>query len=152
MGFGDDFRLMTRVLPRPIVLQGGKSMRISYITDEMIDFIRLMDLRDVWRVHFLTFFYGVRGPPLRGGSRGGSKRGGPDPPPNGGRDAGFFGGSKNGQKWSKKVRDGGVSKSAVSGGRGGFSRKKTVGAWGADSLKILSPPPPRGLPNTPLGV
>ena len=25
MGFGDDFRLMTRVLPRPLGLQGGKS-------------------------------------------------------------------------------------------------------------------------------
>ena len=24
-GFGDDFRLMTRVLPRPLVFQGGKS-------------------------------------------------------------------------------------------------------------------------------
>jgi hypothetical protein len=24
-GSGDDFRLMTRVLPRPLVLQGGKS-------------------------------------------------------------------------------------------------------------------------------
>ena len=72
-------------------------------------------------------------------------------PQNGGRDSGFFWGSKNGQKWSKKVRDGGVSKSAVSGGRGGFSRKKNVGAWGAESLKILSPPPPGGCQIPPLG-
>ena len=28
-GSGDDFRLMTRVLPRPLGLQGGKSMRIT---------------------------------------------------------------------------------------------------------------------------
>ena len=96
-------------------------------------------------------FHGVGDPP-QGGGQGGVRGGGRTPPQNGGRDSGFFLGSKNGQKWSKKVRDGGVSKSAFSGGRGGFSRKKNVGAWGAESLKILSPPPPRGLPNTPLGV
>ena len=28
-GPGDDFRLMTRVLPRPLVLQGGKSFEIQ---------------------------------------------------------------------------------------------------------------------------
>ena len=44
------------------------------------------------------------------------------------RDLHFFLGSKKRKKWSKKVRDGGVSKSAFSGGRGGFSRKKNVGA------------------------
>ena len=95
--------------------------------------------------------HGVGDPPQRGGSRGGSKRGGRTPPQNGGRDSGFFWTPKNGQKWSKKVRDGGVSKSAVSGGRGGFSRKKNVGAWGAESLKILSPPPPGGCQIPPLG-
>ena len=96
-------------------------------------------------------FHGVGDPPSGGGQGGGSKRGGRTPPQNGGRDSGFFWGSKNGQKWSKKVRDGGVSKSAVSGGRGGFSRKKNVGAWGAESLKILSPPPPGGCQIPPLG-
>ena len=44
------------------------------------------------------------------------------------RDSPFFWGVKNGQKTSKKVREAGVTKSAVSGGRGGFSRKKNVGA------------------------
>ena len=44
------------------------------------------------------------------------------------RDSPFFWGGKNGQKTSKKVREAGVTKSAVSGGRGGFSRKKNVGA------------------------
>ena len=105
----------------------------------------------VWRA-FLTLLKmgrGVKNGPggvILGGSGGGS-----DPPQNGGRDSGFFWGSKNGQKWSKKVRDGGVSKSAFSGGRGGFSRKKNVGAWGAESLKILSPPPPGGCQIPPLG-
>ncbi len=86
-------------------------------------------------------FLGVRDTPLRGGGGGGLCT----------RDLHFFLGSKNGQKWSKKVRDGGVSKSAFSGGRGGFSRKKNVGAWGAESLKILSPPPPGGCQIPPLG-
>jgi hypothetical protein len=91
-------------------------------------------------------------PPSRGGVKGGVIKGGSDPPPQkGGRDSGFFWGAKNGQNWSKKVRDGGVSKSAVSGGRGGDSRKKNVGAWGAESLKILSPPPPPGGPKNPPG-
>ena len=95
--------------------------------------------------------------PVEDGSGGqkwglGGSGGGSDPPQNGGRDSGFFWGSKNGQKWSKKVRDGGVSKSAVSGGRGGFSRKKNVGAWGAESLKILSPPPPGAAKYPPWGM
>ena len=109
----------------------------------------------VWRAFLICIFIlflRVRGPPLRGGVKGGVKKGGGrTPPQNGGRDSGFFWGSKNGQKWSKKVRDGGVSKSAFSGGRGGFSRKKNVGAWGAESLKILSPPPPGGCQIPPLG-
>ena len=71
---------------------------------------------------FLTLFWGPWTPP-QGGVKGGVKKGGGrTPPQNGGRDSGFFWGSKNGQKWSKKVRDGGVSKSAVSGGRGECGR------------------------------
>ena len=50
MGFGDDFRLMTRVLPRPIVLQGGKSMgplkvRVDFVDSKCMD----VELSDVWR-------------------------------------------------------------------------------------------------------
>ena len=105
----------------------------------------------VRRAFLLLWTMGSWGGVKGGGQGGGSKRGGRTPPQNGGRDSGFFWGSKNGQKWSKKVRDGGVSKSAFSGGRGGFSRKKNVGAWGAESLKILSPPPPGGCQIPPLG-
>ena len=34
-GTGDDIRLMTRVLPRPLVLQGGKSSRKQTETNEL---------------------------------------------------------------------------------------------------------------------
>ena len=74
-------------------------------------------LFNTYGVFFLSFFY-LRWVVHHGGGGGGLCT----------RDSPFFWGVKNGQKTSKKVREAGVTKSAVSGGRGGFSRKKNVGA------------------------
>ena len=59
-------------------------------------------MRGVWRVHFLTFFTGVLDP-LKGGVKGGVKKGGSDPPPKWGSRFGVFLGVK---KWSKMVKKG----------------------------------------------
>ena len=36
-GTGDDFRLMTRVLPRPLVLQGGKSSAYNTEHEDVVN-------------------------------------------------------------------------------------------------------------------
>ena len=52
-GPGHDFRLMTRVLPRPLVLQGGKSFDIKQNTE--FDEINKL-FKDVYLDKFCVFF------------------------------------------------------------------------------------------------
>jgi hypothetical protein len=73
---GDDFRLMTRVLPRPLVLQGGKSMRTNTRNRTEENLERTIDFLPIRFLVFVLIDLGPGKARGSGGAPGGGRRGG----------------------------------------------------------------------------
>ena len=76
-GTGDDFRLMTRVLPRPLVLQGGKSSRNTPV-------IRIKSKKKTQNnllLILILLYFVMTCPPVKLGSRQDPRHDPPWPPP-----------------------------------------------------------------------